>query len=193
MNRNLIFSIVILVFAGLSHNPMAAPTDRYEELTGDADDFEVIEKPWREAGSEVAEFPAPEAWKKLRMDNAPAGFTLFLDVPGMTVNEQDYVTRYWIKLKSASGSESATYEAVRCSTGEYLVYAYGYENRDPRVTAVKLPRWQKLGQRQEGNYREELARYYLCAGVSPKTLKQVHQYLRGTYELNNPFDEDVDL
>ena len=192
MNRQISFSALILLFAGFFHGTMAAPTDRYEELTGEADDFDAIEKTWQEAGSKVPDFPSRDAWTELPMDNVPPGFSLFLDISGMTVNDQDYVTRYWIKLRSASGSKSIAFEGVRCSTKEYQVYAYGHEAREQKVTPVKLPQWQRLGPRRGGNYREELARDYICAGTLPKTLKQVGQAIRGTYELNNPFEEDVD-
>lgn len=171
---------------------MAKPTDRYEEITGEQDDFDVIEKPWLESGIQVPELPNDAAWSPVPMDSLPKTQQLALDKNTMKVDQKDWVVRYWVLIRSTGGAYNAAYEGIRCTTNEFIIYAYGQNKREPNVKRVREPRWMDVGQRRKGNYRRELVDYFFCAGEVPRNIKQIEQAIDGVFELMNPYEEITD-
>ena len=191
MNAFLTYAGMILILcAGILQ---AAPTDRYEELTGEADELEFRGEEWQESEVQIPELPSDSDWVQLHMDELPKNQHLYLARGSVQVDQEDYVTRYWALIRSTSGGYNAFYEGTRCSTVEYIIYAYGQKSGTPRVREVETPLWQKINRTLRNNYRRELAMDYLCAGTTPKTPKQVIQSVKGLYESHNPYSEYTDL
>jgi len=83
---------------------------------------------------------------------ADTDFRFFVDPDSVSVGE-DRIVRYVLVSRSPSGSESITFEGIRCP-GEYRVYAVGHADgtwagrpsewrtivRDPRVSQATLAR-----------------------------------------------------
>ncbi len=95
----------------------------------------------------------------------------------------DWVVRYTAIIKSPSGVANVSYEALRCKTSEYKVYAYG----TPSGTWMNAsePKWQDVG-RTAANFRYSLWADYLCdgEGVRGRNAKDLIARLKGD-PLNN--------
>jgi hypothetical protein len=182
--RKLFLLSLLLAAGGL----FAAPTDRYEELTGDQDDFEADVKEWKEFRTQIPPVPADDAWTPVRLDSLPENLHAYLDMNSLNLSDKDFVVRYWLLIRSDKGGYTATWEGIRCSSGEYMTYAWGYKKRTPSVREVKQPRWRPLGGQKSGNYRQELAQDVFCAGETPRRKYQIGQAVKGLYEAHNPFN-----
>ncbi|WP_456407035.1 CNP1-like family protein [Thiolapillus sp.] len=180
--------ILLALFVFVTGVAASAPTDRYEELTGDQDDFEASVKEWKEALGEIPPFPDDDAWKQVEIDVLPENQRAYLDMENLNVSEKDFVVRYWLLIRSSAGAFTATYEGLRCSSKEYVIYAYGDPRRDPVVRKVKKPKWREYGRMKRGNYRGELAQGYFCTGEIPRERYQIEQAVKGLFESHNPFD-----
>lgn len=171
---------------------MAKPTDRYEEVTGEEDDFDVIEKPWQESAVQVPELPEDDGWVTFSVDSLPSTQKLALSKNNITIDRKDWVVRYWVRISSTGGASNTAYQGVRCRTREFVTYAYGHKHRDPAVTLVKRPKWTEIGLRRKGNYTEELARYIFCSGEVPRKPREMEQAIDGKFELMNPYQDYFD-
>lgn len=182
--------LILLLF--ITASATAKPTDRYEEITGEEDDFDAIEKPWKESGVKVPELPGDDAWVSIPMDSLPATQSLALGKDTIRIDKNDWVVRYWLLLRSTGGSYNAIYQGLRCRTRETVAYAYGQKQREPMVVPVKEPRWVAIGQRRKGNYTQELAHYIFCSGEVPRNLQQIQDAIDGTFEMKNPYQDFFD-
>jgi len=166
----------------------AAPTDRYEELTGEQDDFEADVKEWKEFRTEIPPLPEDDAWTEVPLDALPKNMHAFLDMDSLNRSDKDFVLRYWLLIRSDKGAYTATWEGLRCSAREYVIYAWGYKNRKVALRRAKQPRWRPLSAQSSGNYRLELADDVFCAGETPRRKFQIEQAVKGLYEAHNPFN-----
>ena len=83
-----------------------------------------------EIETQVNQLPQEENLKQLRVDKLdamPSGMRFSMDLENVTVSDKDYVTRTWFVVRS-DNAYNGTYEGIRCSTGEYKVYAYANQN-----------------------------------------------------------------
>lgn len=71
----------------------------------------------------------------------------------------DWVVRYTAVIKSPSGAANVSYEAMRCKTSEYKVYAYGARNGT--WTNAREIKWQRVDG-TTNNFRYSLWVDYLC-------------------------------
>ena len=184
-----IFSL--LFFCLLWGAGVAAPTDRYEELTGEEDDFKVIEKSWEESTARIPPLPAEKNWQEIRIDALPKGQHLYLDLSSLYIDKKDWVVRYWLLVRSDAGAFNATFEGMRCVTKEFVIYAYGVKDREPSVRQIKQPKWKKVGHRRQFNFRDELRADVFCAGETPRTKPEIEASAKGAYEYLNPFNNWV--
>lgn len=144
--------------------------------------------PWREFGTDVPPLPDAGEFLPLNLDSLPIGMAAHLHVQTLSVGERDAVVRYWLLVTGQGGGFNATFEGVRCNTGEYKTYAYGHPERKQRVKIVPKPRWQTIKTSRYA-YRGELARDYLCAGITPRTLAQIELELRDTSRYEDPLKQ----
>ncbi len=184
MKHLVLLGLLVGFVAGLQ----AAPTDRYEELTGEEDDFDADVKEWKEAESEIPALPDEGDWQQIQIDALPKSQHAYLDLKSLTRSDKDFVMRYWLLIRSKAGAFTMTYEGLRCSTEEYVVYAYANPKRKPSVRKVRKPKWKKYGTVSRVNYRAELAGDFFCSGEVPRQKSQIEQAVRGLFETHNPFD-----
>ncbi len=179
-----------LLFFGLFalHLVQAAPTDRYEELTGEQDDFDAEERPWREQRGEIPPLPGDGAWTPVRLDSLPKNQHAYLALGSVTVGKKDEVVRYWLSIRSDGGGRMTTYEGIHCGQNNYIVYAYAHPRRKPPLRKVRHPKWKPLGAKAGLAYRVELRDDVFCSGETPRTVRQIRQSAVGRYEQMNPYD-----
>lgn len=180
--------VPLALFLFITGLAQSAPTDRYEELTGEQDDFEANVKEWKESLEKVPAYPGDDQWKQVQIDVLPKNQQAYLDMESLNVSDKDFVVRYWLRIRSSAGAFTATFEGLRCSTGEYVIYAYGDPRRKPVVRKVKMPKWKEYGRKKGANYREELAEDVFCTGKIPRERYQIEQAVKGLFEEHNPFD-----
>lgn len=183
--KQLMISVLLIGFAA---GIQAAPTDRYEEMTGEFDDFDGEVKEWKESFSEIPPLPQDSDWRQIRVDALPKNQTAYLDMNTLAISHKDFVVRYWLLIRSKAGAFTISYEGLRCSTKEYIVYAYANPRRKPVVRKQKMPKWKKYGLLKKGDYRAELAEDFFCTGEIPRQKRQIEQSARGLFEAHNPFD-----
>ncbi len=184
MKRLVLLGLLVGFVAGLQ----AEPTDRYEELTGEEDDFEGDVKEWKEALTEIPALPDESDWQQIQIDVLPKSQHAFLDLKSLTRSDKDFVVRYWLLIRSKAGAFTMSYEGLRCSTKEYVVYAYANPERKPSVRKIRMPKWKKYGAASPSNYRTELADDFICSGETPRQKRQIEQAAKGLFEAHNPFD-----
>jgi len=95
----------------------------------------------------------------------------------------DWVVRYTVVIKSPSGVANVSYEALRCKTSEYKVYAYG--TRNGNWTNARETKWQGIDG-TTANFRYSLWVDYLCdsEAVAGRNAKDLIARLKGD-PLNN--------
>lgn len=182
--------LILLLFLAACAN--AEPTDRYEELTGEHDDFDAIEKPWQESEVKIPDLPADDTWATIPMDSLPPSQKLALGKDSIRIDKQDWVVRYWLLISSTGGGYNASYQGLRCRTRQTVVYAYAQKRPEPTINPVKEPKWTDIGNRRKGNYAHELAHYIFCSGEVPRTRKQMQQAMDGIFQLTNPYQDYFD-
>ena len=82
--------------------------------------------------------------------------------PATLVITPDGIVRYVVVATNTSGSVSAMYEGIRCSSGEVKTYARF--SPSGRWSAVKDPQWQALNDNLPSRHAPALARQGVCDG-----------------------------
>jgi hypothetical protein len=109
----------------------------------------------------VATVPLP-AWPKdsslieFKVNNM-VSFRFFIDAESLSVSP-DLIVRYTLVARSPSGVANVSYEGMRCSAGEYTIYAYGQGGRwSPRA-----PEWRRIELKPMQNWHHELRASFFC-------------------------------
>jgi len=118
---------------------------------------------WKEV-----DIPAPPAFRfdQLIELEMPRHISLKVGFDSDTLRvTTDGVIRYVMVATSASGSRYATYEGIRCQTGEVKVYArHGVTGK---WVAANDPQWKPLNNNQPSPHASALARQGACNGRAP--------------------------
>jgi hypothetical protein len=85
-------------------------------------------------------------------------FRFFIDAASLSLGE-DGVVRYALVARSPGGAENASFEGLRCETGEYRVYAVGHA--EDRSWARSKGNWQAI-LASGARWRSALQRQYFC-------------------------------
>ena len=95
-----------------------------------------------------------------------------LDIPGSSLRfgvapasvtvDRDGIVRYVVVASSTSGAVNAIYEGIRCSTGEFKVYAR--HNPDSGWTPAQDPAWRPLHAQPMSRHSLLIARTGACMG-----------------------------
>ncbi|MFT3719819.1 CNP1-like family protein [Pseudorhodoferax sp.] len=98
---------------------------------------------------------------------------------------EDGVVRYVMVARSNTGAMTAMYEALRCSTGEYKLYArYNVD----RWTPVGTPQWQSLWESSRVKYPLAFARQGGCDNrAPPTTVRDIVHRLKSPGTVLHPF------
>jgi hypothetical protein len=131
------------------------------------------------AGREtVTVYPAYPREANLAAFSVPGtgGFRFYVDRASLSVTE-DAMVRYALVVRSPEGGDSASYEGLRCASGEFRVYALGRAGAwQPSSVG-----WRPLAQR----WHVVLAREYFCPQAVP--IRNAAEGLRALEQGGHPF------
>lgn len=116
-------------------------------------------------GDEPAELPPyPRKADLIEFQVSPPGdFRFFVDGATLRVSK-DGIVRYVAMARSPAAAENVSYEALRCSTGEYRIHAVG--NPDGSWGGRATP-WRAVSTPPVQHWRVALQREYFCAQKEP--------------------------
>ncbi|HKQ25903.1 MAG TPA: CNP1-like family protein [Burkholderiales bacterium] len=139
------------------------------------------EKPFKEDALNLPAYPDDAGLIEFR----PRGHSenrFYVDRNSVSLGA-DWVVRYTAVVKSPSGATNISYEALRCKTAEYKVYAYGARNGT--WTTARETKWQGVDG-TTNNFRYSLRVDYLCdsEAVAGRNAKELIAKLKGD-RLNN--------
>jgi hypothetical protein len=117
---------------------------------------------WRDADVSLPGFPRAGDLIEFAVSSAGT-FTFFLDRASLSVSP-DGVVRYTLLARSPSGVDNVSYEGIRCSTGEYRIYAIGH--RDGTWSRREQP-WQRIEPKSVKRWHYVLQREYFCPRALP--------------------------
>ena len=182
--------LAILFMPGAAARDLSDPYWKYRSGAdrGEFDYDDSGDVPWREFSAEIPPLPDPGEFLPLKLDSLPQGMAAHLHISTLSVGERDAIVRYWVLLTGQGGGFNATFEGVRCNTGEFKVYAYGYPKRQQKVKTVPDPKWRAI-KADRYDFRGELTRDYLCAGTSPRKLAQIELEVRDTSRYDDPLKQ----
>ena len=119
-------------------------------------------KNWHEGRITLPPYPKRE--NLIEFDAGPGtDFHFFVDSASLSVGS-DGVVRYVLVARSAQGAENISFEGLRCSNGEYRIYATGHSDRS--WAEIRDARWRSEAQRA-GSWHRTLANHFFCPGKSP--------------------------
>ena len=117
---------------------------------------ERAQRDWREREVVLPAFPAKQALIPFFV-SATTQSDFFVDGASLS-SADDGVVRYALVARSRQGAETITYEGIRCSAGEYRIYATGTGGRWTRVEAP----WRKIEPRSTQRWHNALYKEYFC-------------------------------
>ena len=90
-------------------------------------------------------------------------FRFFVDGASISPGK-DGVVRYTLIVRSPLGAETASYEGIRCATGEVKTYAFG---RADRSWSARPGAWRRIEARSVQRWHDALWREYFCPRKIP--------------------------
>lgn len=118
---------------------------------------------WQEAEVPMPPPLQPDHLREFEVSAASSN-RFFVDESSLDVGT-DYVVRFVMLIRGSGGAEMVTYEGIRCTTGEYKLYAHGRE--DGEWVPPRRSEWKPLRSVRSHLPQAALARNYLCDGVAP--------------------------
>ncbi|KQP43089.1 CNP1-like family protein [Pseudorhodoferax sp. Leaf274] len=131
--------------------------------------------------------PAPPAFDLGKLVDvtvdAQGGLRYGIDPSTLQIGK-DGVVRYVMVARSSSGAMTAMYEGVRCSTGEYKLYArYNVD----KWTAVGTPEWKSLWESTRIKHPLAFARQGGCdSRAAPSSTREIVRRLKSPGETVYP-------
>lgn len=117
---------------------------------------------WSEVQAPLPEFPKPENYLPLEV-SALTTFAFFVDAKSVSVGT-DGVVRYSLIAKSPEGALNVSFEGIRCSEGQFRVYALG--RSDNTWSESRVSRWQPIPSDRSNAQRAVLYRDFFCPGLA---------------------------
>ena len=142
---------------------------------GSADGIYVDAGRGGEAQAPLPEYPKPENYLPLQV-SATTPFVFFVDAKSVSAGK-DGVVRYSLIAKSSGGAPNISFEGIRCSEGQFRVYAFG--RSDNTWSESQMSRWQPMPADARNAQRAVLYRDFFCsAGGIIATAEEGVQALR---------------
>lgn len=117
------------------------------------------ERSWEENRVELPAYPRQEDRVEFFVSSANP-FRFFVDRASLSIGT-DGVVRYTLIARSTSGSESVSYEGIRCKSGIHKVYAYG-RTADRAWVPSRGAQWREIETRSVNRQHNALQRDYFC-------------------------------
>ena len=151
---------IVLLLAGLGMAAVAATAHAQSQLD---DQFDDTTKPWQEI---AVQFPAlPNDADLLPFDvSATATQRFAVDAKSLSVGA-DAVIRYTLVTQSQAGARNISYEAIRCASLEYKIYALGHA--DGTWSRARRDQWQPIVNNAMNRQQAALVQDYFCLANSP--------------------------
>jgi hypothetical protein len=130
-------------------------------------------------GSEVQaplpEFPKTENYLQVQV-SAITPFAFFVDAKSISVGK-DGVVRYSLIAKSSDGALNISFEGLRCSDGQFRIYAFG--RSDNTWSEWSMSQWQRMPADARNAQRAVLYSDFFCpSGISVATAEEAVRALR---------------
>lgn len=122
------------------------------------------ERSWQEDHVQLPAYPQPENLVEFFVSSANP-FRFFIDRASLSIGT-DGVVRYTLIARSTSGSESVSFEGIRCKSGILKVYAYG-RTADKTWVPSRGSRWRDIQARSVNRQHGALQRDYFCPQRMP--------------------------
>ena len=149
-----------LTVAAQVFDPATVPeAGRYQEPEPPAEKSEMEVTP--------PAYPKPEALVRFPSDGANQ---IFLDPTSIKMGDDD-ILRYTLVVRGAGGAENVTFEAMRCSTGERRVYAYG--RRNGTWSPARAPTWIRITDSGINRHYFEFYRDVFCDGKATEPVRVI--------------------
>lgn len=116
---------------------------------------------FKEADLALPALPKKEALIDFFVSGA-SSFRFFIDPASLSVGP-DYVVRYTLVARSASGYENISYQGIRCGAGSYKIFAFGNDGRWQRSNSE----WQEIVPKSVQRWHNALRRQYFCPLGAP--------------------------
>ena len=94
--------------------------------------------------------------------SAANDFEFFIDAQSIAIDGS--IVRYTLVARSPEGVDNVSYEAIRCGTGEYRIYAIGHRDR---TWAQRPTAWRAITPKSVQRWRHALLKDYFCPGGAP--------------------------
>lgn len=121
----------------------------------------LVDKQEEDAVPPAPKLPARAALLEFEVPGS-RDFRYSIDGASLSVDAKE-VVRYVLVARSPSGVENVTYEALRCKTDEYRVYALG---RADGTWGGRPSNWRPIAESRQPQHRV-LQREYFCPQNSP--------------------------
>jgi hypothetical protein len=139
--------------------------------------FAPADPDWKEA---EAPPPALELDGLIPIEQ-PGSSLRFGVAPGSVTVGSDGIVRYVVVAKSSSGAVNAMYEGIRCSTGQFRVYAR--YNPSGSWVPNKDALWRSIHEAQPSRHTLTIARTGACIGDGTnRSAEQIVRDLRGSVD-----------
>ena len=112
---------------------------------------------------------------------AARDFRFFIDRTSLSVGD-DRVVRYVLVARTADGVDNVSFEAMRCATSEYRVYALG---RPDGSWAGRAREWRPIAARNVQHWHVALRREYFCPQNLP--IQSADEGVRALEQGGHPF------
>ena len=158
----------MLALAAYAAAGIAQPKSDYE--------LELERRNWQEGEYKLPPPPKGDDLVEFYV-SATTGFRFFIDRQSLSVGK-DGVVRYTLIARSPSGAENVTYEGIRCSEGNFRIYAYG---RPGGGWSERDSEWRPIEVRTAQRWHNALYREYFCPMKTPifDPAEGIHALRRG--------------
>ena len=106
----------------------------------------------------LPEYPNPANYLPFEV-SAVTPFTFFVDAKSISV-APNAIVRYTLIAKSSDGALNVSYESMRCTDGNFRVYAYGSVGNS--WFEVRNPKWELIRTDRRNPQRAVLFNDYFC-------------------------------
>ena len=136
-------------------------------------EVEQEERDWREAEFKLPAYLKADALIEFSV-SAASRFRFFVDPLSLSVGA-DGVVRYTLLARSPTGAETVSYEGIRCKSGSYRVYAFGYRGAWSQARSE----WKPIEPKSVQRWHQALQREYFCPfNAQVQTAAEAVEYLR---------------
>jgi hypothetical protein len=143
--------------------------------------------------SEATLPPPPQPQNLIRYDpGRPSSLRFYVDAASASVAEEGMV-RFTSVARGDGSSANVTFEAIRCTTREYKIYAYG--KPDGTWSPARDPQWKSIRTVQLDGHRATLYQDYFCPSRSGVTsaAEAVEAVRRGGHPKSGDFNANAPM